>query len=334
MLFGFSIWVILIAVAIVALVSFIYDIDWYKVAIAVIAILFVSGLYRDGKLPEKLEPIAEKVFFWVDKRSITVEGPLNTKRIDNKYIYRPSYNAGTCRTLSGDVYMLNIYVDDDESSWTYSEAEAFQNKAISPDLSFLAEQAVKWGTVLDFQAAMYVTDAEKNISVKYNGSIATGFDGVYTSGEDILNSVSKSMGFSNASELYKSMQELSGVDQVAILLLVNKDGRSYSSIQYLADRNTEIECSVVFSSLHGDETSSINHEFLHLFGAEDLYEDKSTGENSGRAAIAKMHYPNDIMLVGSSKSIGAYTAYAVGWTDVCPEECMAPEFWEGHWSRE
>ena len=122
--------------------------------------------------------------------------------------------------------------------------------------------------------------------------------------------------------------------QVAILLLVNKDGRSHAGIDFSDDNGDDVECTTIFSSLMGHKTASVNHELLHLFGAEDLYEEKSTGENAARAAIAKIHYPNDIMLAGSNKSIGAYTAYAVGWTDEAPEVCTAPEFWEGHWSSE
>ena len=87
--------------------------------------------------------------------------------------------------------------------------------------------------------------------------------------------------------------------QVAILLLVNKDGRSHAGIDFSDDNGDDVECTTIFSSLMGHKTASVNHELLHLFGAEDLYEEKSTGENAARAAIAKIHYPNDIMLAGS-----------------------------------
>lgn len=333
-MFGFSWWVIAVAVAIVAVISFIYDIDWWKIALVVIAVLFVSGLYRDGKLPENLEPIAEKVFFWVDKEFADTNKSKSIKNIDKDNIFRPAYDVGTCRELSGTPFVLSIYVDDDESSWTAKNAETFQNNAVLPDLAFLNEQATKWGGNLSLRSAMYVTDSSNNIVVRYDGTILTGKDGEYTPGREILNQVASSLGFSTSEEFYRYMQEFSGEEQVAILLLVNKDGRSYSTIDFFEDASEEIECAVVFSSLNGRETASVNHEFLHLFGAEDLYQEESTGGNAGRAVIAKKYYPDDIMLVGSSKTIGAYTAYAVGWTDEVPEECTAPEFWEGHWSRE
>lgn len=80
-MFGFSWGVIAVAVVIIAAVSVIFDIEWYKVALVVAAILFVSVLYRDGKLPDFLEPIASKVFFWVDKGAEETKESKETKEL-------------------------------------------------------------------------------------------------------------------------------------------------------------------------------------------------------------------------------------------------------------
>ena len=51
-----------------------------------------------------------------------------------------------------------------------------------------------------------------------------------------------------------------------------------------------------------------------------------------RKALANKTYPKDIMLVTGqniNKSvIGDLTAYSIGWTDVAPEICSNPKWWE------
>lgn len=429
-MFGFSWGVIAVAVVIIAAVSVIFDIEWYKVALVVAAILFVSVLYRDGKLPDFLEPIASKVFFWVDKGAEETKESKETKElqetketkkadkslfsrikemgrsqlakrifgvriitliiigcitwglhvyfdwelgkvtvvaialfvvvvlytrdklpesvepvvgrvfqhennIDIEDTYRPMYDVGTCRDLSGTPYVLSIYIDDDESSWTVEEAENFQNSVVVPGLEFVNEQAALWGVSLDLGSGMYVTDSSKDISIQYDGTILTLLNGEATPREEILKQAARSMGFLSTKSFYQHLQELTGEQQVAILLFVNKDGRSHAQNDFKADDGEEIECCVIYSSQNSNSTrfGTISHELLHSFGAEDLYEEKSTGERAGRAAIAEQYYPNDIMLHNGSE-VGAYTAYAVGWTHELPEECVVSEFWEGHWSRE
>ena len=378
MLFGFSIWVIAIAVAIVALISFIYDIEWYKVAILVIAILFVSGLYRDGKLPEKLEPVVEKVFFWVEKETNEIDKSENTEEatkvvsykmkiaLINKdgilgirwkvivafavlaicasltfdidwYIpvlmaaliilssalyrnnmlpnfmepvasrlftwthnmdvdepYRPMYNRGTCYELSGTPCLLCIYVDDDESSWTPEEIEKFDENVVFPGAEFVILQAAEWGIDLRMGVSRYTIGGDRSDvrKVRFNGTIPTVLDGEYTDRDEILEQFAKQMGFKSTKKFYEYTQNLSGTDQVVIMFLVNKDGRSHAGPDYKDDDGDDIESYVVYSSLNGKKTRSgtVAHELLHAFGAEDLYEEKSTGERAGRAAIAKKHY--------------------------------------------
>ena len=427
MLFGFSIWVILIAAAIVALISFIYDIEWYKIAIVVIAILFVSGLYRDGKLPEKLEPIADKLFFWVDndanavdksekteeatkvvsyKKKITLinkDGILGirwkviitfavlafiasrtldlewyipaciaavivlssalyrnnllpnfveplasrlftwTYNLDIDEPYRPAYNRGTCYDLSGSVTVLCLHVNDDESSWTAEDVKKFDENVIFPGIEFVNEQAALWGVDLNMTPGRYGKSGGEDdgevATVHYDGIIPTLLDGGHTDRDGIIDNMAKMLGFSSTEKFYEYTQRITGTDQVVIMVLVNKDGRSHAGVDTIDDDGNQIESYVVYTSLNGNKTRSgtVAHELLHAFGAEDLYEEGSTGERATRAAIAKKYWPNDIMLIGGwrgTEIVDAYTAYAVGWTDKVPEVCTSEEFWEGHWSRE
>ena len=78
--------------------------------------------------------------------------------------------------------------------------------------------------------------------------------------------------------------------------------------------------SVVIYAGDSSDTSlpaTIAHEMLHPFGADDLYFPYDT--DTARAELAKEYFPDDIMLrvdpLLSTLTIGAYTAYKVGWTD-------------------
>ena len=65
--------------------------------------------------------------------------------------------------------------------------------------------------------------------------------------------------------------------------------------------------------------STVAHEILHLFGAEDYYIDDE------RRALAERHFLDDIMLMDTHRlsglSVAEATAYSVGWTDQIPEVC-------------
>ena len=66
----------------------------------------------------------------------------------------------------------------------------------------------------------------------------------------------------------------------------------------------------------GWQAAVIAHELLHLYGAEDFY------VSSSRKILAKIYYPNDIMLSASydidTNTIDSATAFYIGWLDIVP----------------
>ena len=46
--------------------------SWFKVLLLAAAILLAIGLYKNDKLPDFMEPFAEKAFFWVEMADSTV----------------------------------------------------------------------------------------------------------------------------------------------------------------------------------------------------------------------------------------------------------------------
>lgn len=78
----------------------------------------------------------------------------------------------------------------------------------------------------------------------------------------------------------------SGCDRSTVFIVANKHGRGYANVHYCGTDGQE-GAFLYHSKARQLESGAIIHEFLHLFGAVDLYEtDRQSRENSGR--IGKM----------------------------------------------
>jgi len=246
--------------------------------------------------------------------------------------YRPWYNEGTCLSLKGNPYVLFLFIDDDESSWTPEAISEFWYDRVEVALGYLENKASVYGVDLQFEKGYYSTDESKETTVKYNGVIVDNLMEKPIS-RDIFEQAATSLGFESKNALHNYIKDFSGKDQVAICLVVNKPGRSYCMNQSQNDGFRFVEYCVLYTewldNLGKCYPSSIAHEILHLFGAEDYYD--PYGEYPKRAELAKQLYPNDIMNVALENiydiEFGAYTAYTVGWLDALPTECDVDDWW-------
>lgn len=242
---------------------------------------------------------------------------------------RPHYGLGTCTTLLNDPHILYLMVSDNESSWTQDEAVYFINNYLSPGAWWLEDEAARWGVELDFGGSYYLGTGDGYCH--YDG-ILTDFDGGCNS--DILEKVSVSLGFRDKEHFYEMTQYWTGRDEVLIVVVPNKPGRSYAFMDVVNDGYDYMEHCVVFGqSKYADGgvyaacPATTAHEMLHCFGAEDYYL-----QDSSRRALAEAWYPNDVMLTIYMddiryNSIGQYTAYTVGWTNQTPSVCYDDRWW-------
>lgn len=242
---------------------------------------------------------------------------------------RESYNAGSCRQLKGNPYLLVIFLDDDDSHWKENQVLTALNENVLPAMDFMEDHARNWGVDLELQTGYYATYGHPDRPVKYKGSIKTYDNGT---SKDLLAQAAATLGFSSKEEMHETMMELSGQEQVGYIFMVNKGGRSYSSCY--SSRNGSVadykmEYSVVFSGFTDTSFDSgsdtVTHEVMHMFGAEDYYYPDS------RKSLAREYYPRDIMLCAMPAldyfEVGDFTAYTLGWTDRVPEICADPEWW-------
>ena len=239
---------------------------------------------------------------------------------------RKDYNMGSCYNMQEDLCYYIIFIDDDECSWNEEEKDIFINKKFLPTMDFLSRQALLYNTEISTDYKV----CEKTVT--YMGIMESETrenGGQY----DILSQVAKSMGYNSHWEMTIKLKKELNVKQVAYLIAVNKEGRSYKHVPPYGPFERPSEFCVFFSQSIGyTDTScysSIGHEILHLFGAEDYYNSSYYPE---RNKLAKELYPDDIMFATAhdinEKTIGAYTAYSVGWLDKLPEECNTENWWK------
>ena len=246
---------------------------------------------------------------------------------------RPHYKLANCRNLEGNPVVVLIFIDDNESHWTKEDVSTFTKEHIMVGLNYLEKNAKKWGIQLDFVIESYSTPLS-GYEIKYEGTVNKN---LYNGGstKDVLDKAAQDIGCDSNWELYSYYKSKYPNDDIIFLNFLNKPGRSYTRNAISTGYLEYSEHCVIFSDYlgsypgmreDGSRASTIAHEILHLFGAEDYYTSVS------RENLANQKYPNDIMLwqydVIRHNSIGDYTAFSVGWTDVVPEVCYDHRWWE------
>ena len=139
------------------------------------------------------------------------------------------------------------------------------------------------------------------------------------------------MGYSSNWELYSKFKaEHGNNNDVIFLTFLNKPGKPYARHIGSTGQTSYSEHCVIFSDYlegnsFGCKASTVAHELLHLFGAEDYYD-------GYREILAYQIYPKDIMLWMPTEiyenEIGDFTAYTVGWTNTIPRICYNEYWWK------
>ncbi len=247
--------------------------------------------------------------------------------------FRPYYELANCRNLEGNPVVVLIFIDDNESYWTKDEVSTFTEEHILVGLDYLEENAKQWGGHLDFVIESYSTQLS-GYEIKYEGIVNPN---LYNGGstKDVLDKAAADIGYGSNWELYSYYKSKYPNDDIIFLNLLNKSGRSYTRNAISTGYSEYSEHCVIFADYlgsssgmrkDGSRASTVAHEILHLFGAEDYYLSLS------RENLANKKYPNDIMLWQydniQDNSIGDHTAFSVGWTDVVPDVCYDYRWWE------
>ncbi len=233
--------------------------------------------------------------------------------------FREDYNLGTCKALSGNISVILFYMDDFESEWTKAGRDLFTKNEIKPGLTFLEQEAKKYGMELN------LTVKKVYSSLYYDDEVITSVKDTGFATADVLWQAATQIHFSSTEKMINEFRSRYQTEEIVCLTIFNKDGTSYAlNPKRGADIRLDEHCLVFVRDLHteengpaGSQAAVIAHEMLHLFGAEDLY------APSTRKSLAKIHYPGDIMLSAAydidTNTVDAATAFYIGWTDQVPD---------------
>lgn len=253
----------------------------------------------------------------------------------NRMDYRNAMHKNVCKDLKGDVLLYFVFVDNKETlPWTEFDIHSTID-SINVAVRWLQKRAKENGIDLKIKTDYYIgnefTTIVKNLP---HGSIIKTINELgLKKGSEELNSwadqIARKAGTSfritekdgipeiknpkNKERLVAYLRDEYHVESVALLLLLNNYYRSDISLQVNTFDTQDVEFAVVSYKY----PSEIAHNFLHLFGAADLYKTPYR-RNEKKIRYAERAFPDDIMQDPYAKNIwdlqiGDYTQYLTGW---------------------
>ncbi|NLI23560.1 MAG: hypothetical protein GX419_02480 [Bacteroidales bacterium] len=262
-----------------------------------------------------------------------IPSSFSLKRID----YRESRNKNVCKVLKGDVLLYFVFVDNKETApWTEFDIRTTLD-SIATAVKWLHNQAAAAGVPLRIKTDYYIGKEYSTVSRNLTyGTVSKtieklglrkGLEELNTWGDNVAKRVGSAYVMPekdgipeiknprNKERLVAFLRDDHAVESVALLFFLNNYFRVDISLQVNTFDTNDVEFGIVSYKY----PSEIAHNFLHLFGAADLY--KTPFRKSERKIrLAKNEFPDDIMQDPygrsiESMSIGPLTRYLIGWTD-------------------
>ena len=224
-----------------------------------------------------------------------------------------SQNTGSAKTLNGKTYSLLFFISDKTSAWSRVEKQQMLQQIIDAE-TWLTEQALHYNQALKFEHGFFGWDTDIKMETMPEGT-ASGKEDV-----ELVEAITTQIGYNSPKELLEKIP----ADNIQLLFIFKKDGISYA-IPYSdeVDEKYYLESMALYHRFDAETpqcTACIAHEFLHLFGAWDLYTTHQTTKKQEEKA--REQYPNSIMLRTSyaieELMIDPVTAWRIGWTKEPP----------------
>ena len=233
---------------------------------------------------------------------------------------------GSAKFLEGRSLLVSIYLTNEDSAWS---KEAMDQAAEKLDMAarFIEREGERYGKEINL-----IYDARVNpdlrYTMNYDGKIyQPPSDKVYTDEINRMSSSTNSAIFDyiEANIPYLTLAKKYRTDSIAFVVFMNQPGPISYAYRYTFHNLLRYnEVAVIFN----DSPGVTAHEILHMFGAEDLYnEEIYHGIGEAVVEYVKQNFPEDIMLFDRSidrpdeipYEISRITAYNVGWLDEMPE---------------
>lgn len=255
------------------------------------------------------------------------------KRID----YRDGRYKNVCKDLKNNVLLYFIFIDSKETTpWTHYDIQSTID-SVRVATQWLQKQAETENVHLNIISDYYIGDdyttirrnlPEGNVYKSITQpSLRKGIKNLNKWADRVARIAGSSMPVreidgipgitppANKERLIAYLRDRNQVESVALLFFVNNYFKSDISVQINTMNTRDMEFAIVSYKY----PSEIAHNFLHLYGAADLY---NTPYRRNKSKIRKLQeeFPYDIMQDPYAKNIwelemGDYTKYLIGWSN-------------------
>jgi hypothetical protein len=255
----------------------------------------------------------------------------------NRMDYREARYKNVCKDLKGDVLLYFVFIDSKYTSpWTEYDIQSTID-SIRAAITWLHTEARSNKIPLNIKVDFYI--GPEFTTIKRNLPEATVYESVtlpnMRKAKENLNrwsdAVSKIAGASvtihekdgipeikppkNKERLVAFLRDENKVESVAMFYLVNNYFKSDISVPINIFDTEDVE----FAIISYKYAAELAHNFLHLYGAADMYKSVYRRQERKIDMLAEL-YPNDIMQDPYGKVIhklelSDYTKYLIGWSN-------------------
>ena len=253
------------------------------------------------------------------------------RRID----YRHAMYKNVCKDLKNDVLLYYIFIDNKSTSpWTEYDIQSTVD-SVKVAIKWLEGQARMNNVPLKIKSDYFIGTDYATISKNLpQGSvfksvtepnIKTGLVNINSWADGIAKRIGVTLNIPekdgirdiktprNKERLIAYLRDAYQVESVALIFMVNNYFKTDISIQINKFNTEDVEFAVVSYKY----PSEIAHNFLHLYGAADMYETPFR-RNEKKIKQLQKFFPNEVMLDPFSKNISKleisdYTKYLIGW---------------------
>ena len=247
-----------------------------------------------------------------------------------------SRDRNVCKTLKDSVVIYAIFVDVDQfHPWTeFDIASTLDSVDIAKN--WILSQADTFGTKLSIKVIHHEQSSKHSfherkakaypLNLNYLNSSRRKHENHVFGWADIISKyagrsvkkrpsskVGTQIKISNTERLIAALRDKYETDNVALMFFVNGYYEDFPSVTF----NIHYDNKVEFGIITGKKPAVIAHEFLHLFGAIDLYPHQNF--RCFNYPELESLYPNEIMRIQHKNidklMLSPITRYYIGWQD-------------------
>jgi hypothetical protein len=275
-----------------------------------------------------------------------------TKKFYKEFAF-PSVRNNVCKSLDGKVVLYAIFVDSKYTGpWTDYDMASTKD-SICEAIAWIQQKANEDSIPLNISLQIHQSSdgkiplkgdlKKKTLSATiYGQQWAAAERDIFKWSDKLASMAARSLpkenststriknNLRNRERLIARLRDYHQTDNVALVYFINNYYKDEVSLAF----NTDSDRNVEFAVVSYKNPSVIAHEFLHLFGAEDMYV-TSFDKKLQKKYHEKLNalYPNEVMTNSQmnldSMEISDFTKYLIGWDKELSENFQRPYMRKG-----